>query len=209
MLGVYAGRRGRAGRWSWPRGLRGRAADPGREGPDRRELARAKAVLSASLWMADESPASRARAQRGPGPAVRRAGSVRRPLTARVEAVTADDMRRLGARLLSPAPKRHGRAGAEGRRRRRAGVFARRASRLTARGGGCLRPHGPSGLDRRNRSAPWCGARASSCGRRAPRTTPPGAALRGPVPRPSPAVGARLARGRPDPRRLSTPAVDL
>ena len=73
-----------------------------REGPTAEELARAKAVLSASLWMADESLVSRA-GRNAAQTLLYGAPVPSETLTARVEAVTEDDMRRLGARLLTPA----------------------------------------------------------------------------------------------------------
>ncbi|WP_306301994.1 hypothetical protein [Brevundimonas abyssalis] len=73
-----------------------------RDGPTEEELARAKAILSASLWMADESLVSRA-GRNAAQTLLFGAPIPSETLTARVEAVTAEDMRRLGARLLTPA----------------------------------------------------------------------------------------------------------
>lgn len=71
------------------------------DGPTPEELDRAKAVLSASLWMADESPASRA--GRSAAQTLIFGGPTSSDvLVKRMEAVTADDMRRLGGRLLAP-----------------------------------------------------------------------------------------------------------
>lgn len=88
------------------------------DGPTDEELARAKAVLSAGLWMADESPASRA-GRNAAQTLLFGAPVPSETLTARVAAVTGDDMRRLGARLLASGksatavlgPKAAGKAG--------------------------------------------------------------------------------------------------
>lgn len=71
------------------------------DGPTPQELDRAKAVLAAGLWMADESPASRA-GRIAAQTLIFGAPVASDILVRRMEAVTADDMRRLGARLLAP-----------------------------------------------------------------------------------------------------------
>jgi len=69
------------------------------DGPTEGELSRAKAVQKAGLWMSDESPASRAGRNAAQtliyGAPVSSDASV-----ARIEAVTADDLRAVGQRLL-------------------------------------------------------------------------------------------------------------
>ncbi len=88
------------------------------EGPSAEELTRARAVLNAGLWMADESPASRA-GRNAAQTLIHGAPVASAELARRVAAVTPDDMRRLGERLLGPAkaatavlgPKAAGRAG--------------------------------------------------------------------------------------------------
>ena len=71
------------------------------DGPTPGELDRAKAVLAAGLWMADESPASRA-GRIAAQTLIFGAPTASEVLVQRMEAVTAEDMRRLGARLLAP-----------------------------------------------------------------------------------------------------------
>ena len=70
------------------------------DGPTEGELSRAKAVQKAGLWMSDESPASRAGRNAAQtliyGAPVSSDASV-----ARIEAVTADDLRAVGQRLLA------------------------------------------------------------------------------------------------------------
>jgi len=70
------------------------------DGPTDGELSRAKAVQKASLWMSDESPASRAGRNAAQtliyGAPVSSDASV-----TRIEAVTADDLRAVGQRLLA------------------------------------------------------------------------------------------------------------
>ena len=70
------------------------------EGPSAAELSRAKAVQTAGLWMSDESPASRAGRNAAQtliyGAPVSSEASV-----ARITAVTADDLKRVGARVLA------------------------------------------------------------------------------------------------------------
>ncbi|MEH6664508.1 MAG: pitrilysin family protein [Brevundimonas sp.] len=88
------------------------------EGPTEEELSRAKAVLSAGLWMADESPASRA-GRNAAQTLLFGAPVPSETLTARVAAVAGEDMRRLGLRLLASGrsatavlgPKAAGKAG--------------------------------------------------------------------------------------------------
>lgn len=99
VVGVYAGSaadRAEALARITAQELRALAVD----GPTPTELTRAKAVLAAALWMADESPASRSGRMAAQtlihGAPVSSADMVRR-----IEAVTPDDMKRLGARLLS------------------------------------------------------------------------------------------------------------
>ncbi|MFN4295487.1 MAG: M16 family metallopeptidase [Brevundimonas sp.] len=70
------------------------------DGPTGEELARAKAILSASLWMADESPASRA-GRNAAQTLLFGAPVPSETLTARVAAVTGEDLQRLGGRLLA------------------------------------------------------------------------------------------------------------
>lgn len=69
------------------------------DGPTPQELDRAKAVLAAGLWMADESPASRA-GRMAAQTLIFGAPVVSDELVRRMEAVTLDDMQRLGRRLL-------------------------------------------------------------------------------------------------------------
>ncbi|MFN3536129.1 MAG: M16 family metallopeptidase [Brevundimonas sp.] len=71
------------------------------DGPTPEELDRAKAVLAAGLWMADESPASRA-GRIAAQTLIFGAPTASDVLVRRMEAVTAEDMRRLGQRLLAP-----------------------------------------------------------------------------------------------------------
>lgn len=70
------------------------------DGPTDAELSRARAVQKAGLWMSDESPASRAGRNAAQtlmyGAPVSSDASV-----ARIEAVTADDLRRVGTRVLA------------------------------------------------------------------------------------------------------------
>ncbi|MFN3815724.1 M16 family metallopeptidase [Brevundimonas sp.] len=88
------------------------------DGPTEEELARAKAILSAGLWMADESPSSRA-GRNAAQTLLFGAPVASETLTARVAAVTREDMCRLGARLLASGksatavlgPKTAGKAG--------------------------------------------------------------------------------------------------
>ena len=61
----------------------------------------AAAVMAAGLWMADESPASRA-GRIAAQTLIFGAPTASEVLVQRMEAVTAEDMRRLGARLLAP-----------------------------------------------------------------------------------------------------------
>lgn len=88
------------------------------EGPTPAELTRARAVLSASLWRADESPVSRA-GRNAAQTLIFGAPVPSAALARRVEAVTLEDMRRLGARLVESGkaatavlgPRSAGRAG--------------------------------------------------------------------------------------------------
>ncbi len=70
------------------------------EGPSAAELSRAKAVQTAGLWMSDESPASRAGRNAAQtliyGAPVSSDASV-----AKITAVTADDLKRVGGRVLA------------------------------------------------------------------------------------------------------------
>ncbi len=70
------------------------------KGPSETELSRAKAVLKGGLWMSDESPASRAGRNAAQtlmfGAPVASDDTVRR-----LEAATVDDLRHVGARILS------------------------------------------------------------------------------------------------------------
>ena len=70
------------------------------DGPSDGELSRARAVQKAGLWMSDESPASRAGRNAAQtliyGAPVSTEASV-----ARIEAVTAEDLKRVGARVLA------------------------------------------------------------------------------------------------------------
>jgi predicted Zn-dependent peptidase len=70
------------------------------DGPTEAELSRARAVQKAGLWMSDESPASRAGRNAAQtliyGAPVSSEASV-----ARIEAVTAEDMKRAGQRVLA------------------------------------------------------------------------------------------------------------
>jgi predicted Zn-dependent peptidase len=100
VLGIYAGAApGRAEELAQVAAeqLRALAVD----GPTPEELNRAKAVLAASLWMADESPASRA-GRMAAQTLIFGAPTASDVLVQRMEAVTVEDMRRLGARLLGP-----------------------------------------------------------------------------------------------------------
>ena len=97
------------------------------DGPTDPELSRAKAVARAGLWMSDESPASRA--GRNAGQTLISGAPISTETSeARIEAATADDLRRVGARVLASGlsatsvlgPKAANRAGA---------AFARRLSK--------------------------------------------------------------------------------
>jgi len=71
------------------------------KGPTAPELSRAKAVLRGGLWMSDESPASRA--GRNAAQTLMFGAPIPSDETARrIEAVTADDLRSVGARILAP-----------------------------------------------------------------------------------------------------------
>ena len=70
------------------------------EGPDEAELARAKAVMTAGLWMADESAANRS-ARHATQALVYGEPVSSFALTESLEAVSATDMRDFGARLLA------------------------------------------------------------------------------------------------------------
>jgi len=70
------------------------------EGPTDSELSRARAVQKAGLWMSDESPASRA--GRNAAQTLIHGGPVSSDASvARIEAVTAEDLRAVGRRLLA------------------------------------------------------------------------------------------------------------
>jgi len=70
------------------------------DGPTEAELSRAKAVQKAGLWMSDESPASRA--GRNAAQTLIHGGPVSSDASvARIEAVTAGDLARVGARVLA------------------------------------------------------------------------------------------------------------
>lgn len=71
------------------------------EGPTAVELARAKAILTANLWMGDESPASRA--GRNAAQTLIHGAPINSEIAAaRIAAQTLDDLRGLGAALLAP-----------------------------------------------------------------------------------------------------------
>jgi predicted Zn-dependent peptidase len=102
--------------------------DLAERGPTDAELARAKAVLNATLWMADESPASRSGRLAGQtlafGAPVSSEDSA-----ARIEAQTADDLRVVGRLMAAPGlsatavlgPRAAGGAGRAFRQRMAAG----------------------------------------------------------------------------------------
>ena len=69
-------------------------------GPTDAELSRAKAVARAGLWMSDESPASRA-GRNAAQTLISGAPISTETSEARIEAATADDLRRVGARVLA------------------------------------------------------------------------------------------------------------
>jgi len=69
-------------------------------GPADAELARAKAVARAGLWMSDESPASRA-GRNAAQTLIYGAPVSSEDSEARIEATTADDLRRVGQRVLA------------------------------------------------------------------------------------------------------------
>ncbi|CAN5398802.1 pitrilysin family protein [soil metagenome] len=70
------------------------------EGPTEAELSRAKAVMKAGLWMSDESPASRA--NRNAAQTLMYGAPVSSDAsTARLEAVTAEDLKRVGTGVLA------------------------------------------------------------------------------------------------------------
>jgi predicted Zn-dependent peptidase len=98
VLGIYAG----AGAAEASE-LAGVAADELRalavDGPREAELARAKAVLSASVWMGDENPAGRAARLAAQTLAFGRPTPSEETI-ARLTACTTGDLRRLGMRLL-------------------------------------------------------------------------------------------------------------
>lgn len=74
--------------------------DLAERGPTPQELARAKAVLNASLWMADESPASRA--GRNAGQTLVFGAPVSSEATAaRIEAQSAEDLRAVGREMAA------------------------------------------------------------------------------------------------------------
>lgn len=70
------------------------------DGPTDAELSRAKAVARAGLWMSDESPASRA-GRNAAQTLISGAPISTETSEARIEAATADDLRRVGARVLA------------------------------------------------------------------------------------------------------------
>ena len=70
------------------------------DGPGEAELSRARAVLKAGLWMSDESPASRA--GRTAAQTLIHGGPVSSETSAaRIDAVTAEDLRAVGQRVLA------------------------------------------------------------------------------------------------------------
>ena len=69
------------------------------DGPTADEMSRARAVMTAGLWMADESPMSRA-GRNAANTLILGAPQATDDLTARIQAVTAEDVRRVGGRLL-------------------------------------------------------------------------------------------------------------
>ena len=71
-----------------------------KDGPTEAELSRAKAVARAGLWMSDESPASRA-GRNAAQTLISGAPISTGTSEARIEAATADDLRRVGARVLA------------------------------------------------------------------------------------------------------------
>ncbi|QTC91122.1 M16 family metallopeptidase [Brevundimonas goettingensis] len=70
------------------------------DGPTDAELSRAKAVLKAGLWMSDESPASRA-GRNAAQTLIYGAPVSSDDSAARIAAATADDLRRVGQRVLA------------------------------------------------------------------------------------------------------------
>ena len=71
------------------------------EGPTEAELSRARAVLTAGLWMSDESPASRA-GRNAAQTLIYGAPVSSDDSATRIAAATADDLRRVGQRVLAP-----------------------------------------------------------------------------------------------------------
>ena len=70
------------------------------DGPTDAELSRAKAVARAGLWMSDESPASRA-GRNAAQTLIHGAPVSSEASQARIDAVTANDLRRAGGRVLA------------------------------------------------------------------------------------------------------------
>ena len=71
------------------------------DGPTPAELSRAKAVLRGSVWMSDESPASRA-GRNAAQTLIQGAPVASDVSVARLEAVNAEDLRAVGQRVLAP-----------------------------------------------------------------------------------------------------------